>query len=167
MTMTPREDLERELQDPEFAAYYGADQAKVQLALTLVDARDRIRLTQKEVANKLGVSQPYVAKLEKGDANATIGKIGSMLALLGLRLVTQTEPLLPEPISPVTIYMKLTSSRRLAGTAAGITFEDEGAWLLFTERDVLSATAVPADDFFPTETVSRRPDLILAGGTVQ
>lgn len=165
MTMTPREDLERELQDPEFAAYYGADQAKVQLALTLVDARDTLGLTQKEVANKLGASQPYVAKLEKGDANPTIGKIGSMLALLGLRLVTQTEPLLPEPISPGTIYAQLTSSRRFVGTAAGITLE--GAWLLPAERGVLSATAVPADDFFWTEAVSRRPDLIPAGGTVQ
>ena len=92
--MEPREDLKRELQDPEFAKFYGADQARIQLALTLVATRSKLGLKQKEIAAKLGASQPYIAKLEKGDANPTIGKIGSMLALLDFRLVIQVAPLL-------------------------------------------------------------------------
>ncbi len=98
MSMEPIEDLKLELQDPEFARFYGADQAQVQLALTLVAVRSKLGLTQKGIADKLETSQPYIAKLEKGDANPTIGKIGSMLALLDLRLVTGTAPLKPEPM---------------------------------------------------------------------
>ena len=104
--MEPREDLKRELQDPEFAKFYGADQARIQLALTLVATRSKLGLKQKEIAAKLGASQPYIAKLEKGDANPTIGKIGSMLALLDFRLVTRSAPLLPEPTKPMAGFAR-------------------------------------------------------------
>jgi transcriptional regulator with XRE-family HTH domain len=136
--MEPIEDLKLELQDPEFARFYGADQAQVQLALTLVAARSKLGLTQKEIADKLGTSQPYIAKLEKGDANPTVGKIGSMLALLELRLVTQTVPLLPEstllPIESV-------------GAA------DVGTNLQMTV-DVPYTAVEPMNDWLPTRRVS-------------
>jgi len=138
MSMEPIEDLKLELQDPEFARFYGADQAQVQLALTLVAARSKLGLTQKEIADKLGTSQPYIAKLEKGDANPTVGKIGSMLALLELRLVTQTVPLLPEstllPIESV-------------GAA------DVGTNLQMTV-DVPYTAVEPMNDWLPTRRVS-------------
>ena len=97
MVTTPRQDLERELQDPEYAKLYGAAQAKAEIALTLSKARVRAGMTQKKLAEKLGRSQSYIAKLEKGDANPTIGTIGSMLAILDCRLVTETHPLSPSP----------------------------------------------------------------------
>ena len=89
--------LEKDLQDPEFAYHFGCDQAKMQLAFSFVDVREQLNLTQREVADKWKVSQPYVAKLEKGDANPTIGKVGGMLGVLGFRLTPMTEPILSEP----------------------------------------------------------------------
>ena len=97
MVTTPRQDLERELQDPEYAKLYGAAQAKAEFAVTLSNARISAGMTQKELAEKLGRSQPYIAKLERGDANPTIGTIGSLLAILDCRLVTRTHPLSPSP----------------------------------------------------------------------
>ena len=95
MAHTFEEDLERELRDPEFARGFGAARANSSFALTLANARLQAGLTQKELAEKVGVSQAYIAKLEGGDANPTLGRIGSLLAVLGLSLVTDVTTLSP------------------------------------------------------------------------
>jgi len=93
MSRTFREDLERRLQDIEFAREFGAAAAKTDFALTLAKARRIRQVTQADLANLLGTSQAYIAKLERGDANPTIGRIGELLAVLRLRLSTNTIPL--------------------------------------------------------------------------
>ena len=102
MAVSPTDDLLERLKDPEYAKLYGAENAKVDFAITLTKARKSLNLTQKSLADKLGISQPYVAKLESGEANPTLGKVGSLLATIDLRLVTGTAPLKPELI-PLTI----------------------------------------------------------------
>jgi len=93
MAETWREDLNKDLQDPELARLYGAAQAKDEIAVTLAKARIEHGLTQQEMAHRVGASQPYIAKLERGDANPTVGAIGGMLAAIGLRLITSVGPL--------------------------------------------------------------------------
>jgi len=102
MIRTPEGDLEQELRDPEYVKLYGASDAKAEIAITLAEARHAVNKTQKEVAGAMSLSQPYIARLEGGEANPTIGTIGSLLATLGYRLVTQTAPLKPEPMPPTT-----------------------------------------------------------------
>lgn len=97
MIRTFESDLKRELQDPEFAKYFGAAQAKSSFAITLSKARKQLNLTQQQLAAKLGVSQSYIAKLEGGEANPTLERIGSLLAVLGLSLTTDTTTLSPYP----------------------------------------------------------------------
>ena len=100
MTHTFDEYLEEELRDPEFARGFGEARAKSSFAITLGLARAKAGLTQKELANKAGVSQAYIAKLEGGEANPTLGRIGSLLAILGLSLVTDVTPLSPNADVP-------------------------------------------------------------------
>lgn len=97
MARTFRDDLEQKLHDPEFAKVFGAAQAKSSFALTLAQARAKLGLTQKALANMAGVSQGYLAKLEGGEANPTLERIGSLLAVLGLSLTTDTTTLSPYP----------------------------------------------------------------------
>ena len=97
MTRTFKDDLERNLRDPEFAKRFGAARAKSNFAITLAEARRQLNLTQQQLAAKLGVSQSYVAKLEGGEANPTLERIGSLLAILGLSLTTDTTTLSPYP----------------------------------------------------------------------
>ncbi len=97
MARTFRDDLEEELKDPESAKIFGAAQAKSSFALTLAKARAKLGLTQRELASKVGVSQAYIAKLEGGEANPTLERIGSLLATLGLSLTTDTTTLSPFP----------------------------------------------------------------------
>jgi len=97
MTRTFESDLKQELQDPEFAKMFGAAQAKSSFAITLAEARRQLNLTQHQLAARLGVSQAYIAKLEGGEANPTLERIGSLLAVLGLSLTTDTTTLSPYP----------------------------------------------------------------------
>jgi transcriptional regulator with XRE-family HTH domain len=96
MNRTPGEDLEQRLHDLEFAKAFGAAQAKSSFALTLAMARAKLGLTQKELAYKANVSQAYIAKLEGGEANPTLERIGSLLAILGLSLITDATTLSPQ-----------------------------------------------------------------------
>ena len=73
------------LQNVEYRREYGAINTKYDLAFALVEARRRQGLTQNELASCTGVSQAYIAKLESGEANPTIGHIGAMLAMIWLR----------------------------------------------------------------------------------
>jgi transcriptional regulator with XRE-family HTH domain len=90
------QNLNEELKDPEFAGLYGSECAKTEIGLALFHARQQANLTQKELSEKLGVRQPYIAQLESGEANPTIGALGKMLAALGLKMVIKVEPLTPQ-----------------------------------------------------------------------
>lgn len=127
MTSTPREDLIRRLDSLHYAKLYGAESAKVDFAVTLVRARRAAPLTQKELAERLGVSQAYIAKLEGGEANPTLGTIGSLLATLGRRLVTDTDDLRPEPTPAAPIPIQASAS-------------EEGSFIYFGELSDRSKT---------------------------
>ena len=97
MTSTFNSELKEELKNPEFAKMFGAAQAKSSFAITLAEARRQLNLTQQKLAARLGVTQGYIAKLEGGEANPTLGRIGSLLAMLELSLTTGTTTLSPYP----------------------------------------------------------------------
>jgi len=94
MVRTPLEDLKRELQDLEYAKLFGAADAKAEFAITLAKLRQSLEMTQKELAERSGVTQAYIAKLEGGEANPTLGAVGLLLAVMGFRLVMDTKLLL-------------------------------------------------------------------------
>ncbi|MEA3421083.1 MAG: helix-turn-helix transcriptional regulator [Acidobacteriota bacterium] len=123
-----QEDLDRELQDPEFAKLYGAEQAKGEIAISLAKARINQGLTQNGLAIKVGASQPYIAKLERGDANPTIGNIGSMLAILGLRLVVDTMPLVPQLVEPAKLVGHIQARSSVVQTADAIAQKAWGSY---------------------------------------
>lgn len=55
----------KQMTDPEFRAVYEEEAAKKELWLQLVEARQAAGLTQAELAERLGVSQAQVARIEK------------------------------------------------------------------------------------------------------
>jgi len=92
----PLERVERpdaRLADPEYAKAYGEEYARASVAVCLATARREAGLSQAELARRIGRSQPYVSKLESGEANPTIGAIGRIFACLGRQLVCETEAL--------------------------------------------------------------------------
>lgn len=166
MAGTPTDDLLERLNDPEYAKLYGEEEAKVDFAITLTKARKSLNLTQKSLADKLGISQPYVAKLEGGEANPTLGRIGSLLAIIDLRLVTGTAPLKPEPM-PFSAGLVLTGAIG-AGDAVFILGthppEEENQWLPAAQDFVNAGTALPLT---PVESIRYRAREVVAGGAAR
>ncbi len=81
------------LEDMEYRKEFGAESAKLEFAAALADAREAARLTQSMLAERARVSQAYIAKLERGDANPTIGNIGQLLACMWLKPSIQVVPM--------------------------------------------------------------------------
>jgi DNA-binding XRE family transcriptional regulator len=70
--------------NPEYQAIYEEEAAKSALWLQLVEARLAAGLTQKQVAERLGVSQAQVARIEKEDYDSyTLTTLRRYVAALG------------------------------------------------------------------------------------
>lgn len=71
-------------QNPDYQAVYEEEAAKSELWLQLVEARLAAGLTQKQVAERIGVSQAQVARIEKEDYDAyTLTTLRRYIAALG------------------------------------------------------------------------------------
>ena len=92
---TPRSDLENDLQDLDFRLGYGEEHASTEFAIALIKARKDAKMTQEEVADILGVSQPSIARMEYCNANPTIKRVGRVFAAMGYRLVINHESIIP------------------------------------------------------------------------
>jgi transcriptional regulator with XRE-family HTH domain len=80
--------------------------------LLLADARRRARLTQAELADRLGISQSAVAKLEREDANPTVRTLERALRATGNRI--EVRPALPNfDESLIRADLALTPAERI------------------------------------------------------
>ena len=77
------------LKDPAFKAAYDALEPEYRLAKSMIEARLAKKLTQEELAQKAGVTQTTIARIESGTNNPTITTITRVAQALGkeLRLV--------------------------------------------------------------------------------
>lgn len=96
MTKHPIEDSHDVwLHDIDYRKEYGAETAKLNMATALATARKKTGITQAELAELAGVSQAYIAKLERGDANPSIGNIGRLLACLWVKPLISVSDMKP------------------------------------------------------------------------
>lgn len=61
-----------QLQNPEFAKEYNDIQPEMEVIKALVDARNARNLTQKQLAERTGINQADISKLENGTRNPSI-----------------------------------------------------------------------------------------------
>lgn len=74
----------QQMEDPEYRATYQEEAAKKELWLQLVEARQASGLTQQQVAQRLGVSQAQVARIEKRGYDAyTLNTLRHYVQALG------------------------------------------------------------------------------------
>src|SRR5436190_23991929 len=77
------------LANPEYRATYEEEAAKSDLWLQLVEARQAAGLTQAQLAERLGVSQPQVARVEKRGYDAyTLNSLRRYVRALALKTTT-------------------------------------------------------------------------------
>lgn len=65
-TIPARQIIEEWKQDPEYVAAYDALEEEFALASALIKARTQAKLTQEQLAEKMGTTQATIARLESG-----------------------------------------------------------------------------------------------------
>jgi ribosome-binding protein aMBF1 (putative translation factor) len=78
----------KELKDPKFLKAYEQDRRSLFLAYRILELRERLRLTQKQLASRMETSQQAVARLESGQYEGfTIKTLEKVADALGAELV--------------------------------------------------------------------------------
>lgn len=92
MKNTLEDFLKEQLKDPEFRAEYEALEPEFAIIQAMIDARKNTGLTQKELAEKTGITQADISKLENGNANPSLRTLRRLAKGLGMRLKIEFIP---------------------------------------------------------------------------
>lgn len=79
--------IESQMNDPEFKAEYDASETEYQLTRSLIAARIASNMTQKELADKSGVRQSNISRIESGSCSPTVATLQALAEGLGKKLV--------------------------------------------------------------------------------
>ncbi len=84
------DDLERFLnaqrKDPEFAAEYEALQPEYEAIRAVIGARIERHMTQKQLAEKTGIRQSNISRIENGTSSPTVETLAGIAAGMGKKL---------------------------------------------------------------------------------
>lgn len=64
--------LKNQLKDPEFKKEWDNLEPEFNAIQAIIDARKKCNMTQKELAEKTGINQADISKIETGNANPTL-----------------------------------------------------------------------------------------------
>lgn len=84
--------LQEQLKDPELRAEYEALQPEHAIIQAIIDARRSTGISQKELAEKTGIAQGDISKLENGNANPSIRTLQRLAAGMGMKLKIEFVP---------------------------------------------------------------------------
>ncbi len=84
--------LEKHLQDPEVKAEYEALEPEYNIIQAMIDARKECHMTQRELADKTGINQADISKLETGNANPTLGLLKRLAEGMNMTLKIEFIP---------------------------------------------------------------------------
>lgn len=85
--MTRFEDyLKEQMKNPEFKKEYDALEPEFAIIQAMIDARKRCGITQKQLAERTGIAQGDISKLENGSANPSIRTLQRLASGMGMKL---------------------------------------------------------------------------------
>lgn len=74
------------LKDPEFKAEYDALESEYELIRQIISARTEKKMTQKQLAEKIGTKQSNIARLESGNYNPSFQFLQKVAGALDKKL---------------------------------------------------------------------------------
>lgn len=83
---------EEQMQNPEFARAYDEIQPELDVIRAIVNARNLQNLTQKELAERTGINQADISKLENGTRNPSINLLKRLAEGMGMVLKIEFVP---------------------------------------------------------------------------
>lgn len=84
--------LQEQLKDPEFRSEYDALEPEFAIMRAMVNARKNTGMTQKQLAEKTGINQADISKLEHGSGNPSLRTLQRLATGMGMRLKLEFEP---------------------------------------------------------------------------
>jgi len=85
--------LAEQLKDPEIRAEYDALEPEFSIMQALINARKNSGLTQKQLAEKTGIAQADISKLESGNANPSLRTLQRIAEGMGMRVKIEFQPI--------------------------------------------------------------------------
>lgn len=83
---TFQDHLKKSLKDPEFKKAWEESGVEYQLACKLIEARLKKKLSQRELANKVGTSQAAISRIEGMSGNPSISLLKRIAEALNTKL---------------------------------------------------------------------------------
>ena len=73
--MKYKEHLKEQLKDPNFRSEYEALEAEYEIIRQIILARNELNMTQKELAERTGIKQSNISRLERGTYNPSLSSL--------------------------------------------------------------------------------------------
>jgi transcriptional regulator with XRE-family HTH domain len=84
--------LEKQMEDEEFRKEDAAIQPEIDVIRAIVDARTSQNMTQKELAERTGINQADISKLENGTRNPSVNLLKRLAEGMGMTLKFEFVP---------------------------------------------------------------------------
>ena len=84
--------LNEQLKDPEVKKEYDALAPEFAIIQAMIDARQASGMTQKQLADKTGIAQADISKLENGNANPSLRTLQRLAAGMGMQIKIEFVP---------------------------------------------------------------------------
>ena len=84
--------LSQQMKDPEFRAEYEALEPEFSIMQAMIEARRSCGLTQKQLAERTGIAQADISKLESGNGNPSLRTLQRLAAGMGMRVKIEFRP---------------------------------------------------------------------------
>ena len=84
--------LAEQMKDPEFKAEYDALEPEFAIIQAMIDARRCSGITQKQLAERTGIAQSDISRMETGSANPSLKTMQRLASGMGMRLKVEFIP---------------------------------------------------------------------------
>lgn len=89
---TLNEMLSEEMKNDEFRKEYEAIQPELDVIRAMVDARNSVNMTQKELSERTGIGQADISKIENGTRNPSLNLLKRLAEGMGMTLKIEFVP---------------------------------------------------------------------------
>jgi len=90
--MTLKEYKLRKMEDPDFAAAFSDIQPEMNIIRALIDARISQNMTQRELAERTGIAQTEISRIENGTRNPSLRLLQRLADGMGMTLTITFTP---------------------------------------------------------------------------
>lgn len=84
--------LEEKLKDPYFKELYELEEQKLGIVKRIIDYRIKNKLTQRQLAKRVGITQQHISKIENGEFS-NITTLEKVLLFIGFTVKLEVVPL--------------------------------------------------------------------------